>query len=164
MEPAEKVFAKLDELGISYTKTDHPPVYTVEEARKYWTDMKGAHTKNLFLRNKKATKHYLVIIEHAKRLDIKRLQRTIGSSSLSFASDRRLHEYLGLTPGAVSAFGIINDDSNAVEVIVDKDLLRFETINFHPNVNTATLTIAISDFKRFLEKSGNKVTYTTIEA
>lgn len=163
MKQEEKVYTALAELGIQYKKTEHPPVYTVEESRQYWTDSTGAHTKNLFLRNKKGTTHYLVIMEHAKRLDIKALQRTIGSSSLSFASDRRLQENLGLSPGAVSAFGIINDETAAVEVFVDRDLLEYETINFHPNVNTATLTISVSDFKRFLEESGNRVTYITIE-
>jgi Ala-tRNA(Pro) deacylase len=159
MGAEEKVYEVLDNLGIEYRKIEHPPVYTVEEANEYWADLEGAHTKNLFFRNKKGNRHFLVILDSSKNLDIKALQSKIGAGTLSFASDRRLSEHLGLSKGAVSVFGLINDEKKAVEVIVDSKLLKSDQIGFHPNVNTATITISTDDFKKFLESQGNKVSY-----
>lgn len=159
MGAEEKVYEVLDNLGIEYRKIEHPPVYTVEEADRYWADLEGAHTKNLFFRNKKGNRHFLVILDSSKNLDIKALQSKIGAGTLSFASDRRLSEHLGLSKGAVSVFGLINDEKKAVEVIVDSKLLKSDRIGFHPNVNTATITISMDGFKKFLESQGNKVSY-----
>lgn len=159
MSAEQKVYEVLDNLGIGYEKITHPPVYTVEEANEYWKNLEGAHTKNLFFRNKKGKRHFLVILDSEKSLDIKALQSKIGAGTLSFASDRRLEEHLGLTKGAVSVFGLINDENNGVEVIVDNKLLKSGRIGFHPNVNTATITIGIEDFKKFLDSTGNKVSY-----
>jgi Ala-tRNA(Pro) deacylase len=159
MGAEEKVYEVLDNLGIEYQKKEHPPVYTVEEADEYWADLEGTHTKNLFFRNKKGKRHFLVILDSSKNLDIKSLQGKIGAGTLSFASDRRLSEHLGLSKGAVSVFGLINDEKKAVEVIVDSKLLKSDRIGFHPNVNTATITISTQDFKKFLESRGNKVSY-----
>lgn len=159
MEKDEKVYRTLKKLGIDYEKHDHPPVYTVEEAQGYWENIRGVHVKNLFLRDQKGKKHFLVIMPHDKQLDMKRLQRKIGSSKLSFASERRLEKFLGLTAGSVSLFGIINDEEKEVEVIVDSALLEGEFINFHPNINTATLTISTGDMQRFIEGNGNPVQY-----
>ncbi len=159
MGAEEKVYEVLDNLGIEYQKKEHPPVYTVEEADEYWADLEGTHTKNLFFRNKKGKRHFLVILDSSKNLDIKSLQGKIGAGTLSFASDRRLSEHLGLSKGAVSVFGLINDEKKAVEVIVDSKLLKSDRIGFHPNVNTATITISTHDFKKFLESRGNKVSY-----
>jgi len=158
----ESVYAVLDELGVEYEKHTHPPVYTVEEANEHWADIKGGHTKNLFFRNKKGNRHILVILDHGKSLDIKKLQQKIGAGTLSFASDRRLSEHLGLTKGAVSPFGLINDEKKAVEVMIDKDLMEGEYINFHPNVNTATVTLSVDGFKKFLASRGNKVSYISL--
>lgn len=152
----EKVYNVLQELDIDYTVHRHPAVYTADEARQYWSAIKGGHPKNLFLRDEKGKNHYLLIISYEKRADLKVLQTTLGSSRLSFASERRLFQHLGLSAGSVSVFGIINDKTNAVEVVIDKDLLEEEYINFHPNVNTATLTIRTEDFIRFLEAQGNR--------
>ncbi len=159
MASEEKVYEVLDDLGIEYEKITHPPVFTVEEANEHWGALEGTHTKNLFFRNKKGNRHFLVIMDSAKNLDIKSLQTKIGAGTLSFASDRRLQEHLDLTKGAVSVFGLINDEKNAVEVIVDNKLVKSGRIGFHPNVNTATITINIDDFKKFLQSTGNKVSY-----
>ncbi len=153
------VYKVLGDSGITYEEITHPPVYTVEEANEHWEKLEGAHTKNLFFRNKKGNRHFLVILDSNKKLDIKALQGKIGAGTLSFASDRRLSEHLGLTKGAVSVFGLINDEKKAVEVIVDNTLLKNARIGFHPNVNTATITIDIEDFKKFLKSTGNKVSY-----
>ncbi len=162
MEKDEKVYTALKELGIDYEKHEHPPVYTVAEAQEHWEDIRGSHVKNLFMRDEKGKKHFLVIMPHDKKLDMKDLQQKMGTSKLSFASERRLEKYLGLTTGSVSLFGILNDEDNEVEVIIDSDLLEGELINFHPNVNTATLTISTGDMKRFLEENGNRVRYLNI--
>lgn len=156
------IYKILDDLSISYEKHDHPAVYTVEEAVAQWKGIKGAHCKNIFVRNKKGNRHYLIIVEHLKKIDLTPLSKRMGQSRFSFASPERLRKYLGLEPGSVSPFGLINDTDKEVEVLVDSDLRGAEFINFHPNVNTATLTISFSDFKKFLQSCGNRVTYVSL--
>lgn len=153
------IYQVLAELGISYKKYEHPPVFTVEDADLHRGEMQGGTTKNLFLRNKKGKRHYLLVLESNRQVEIKQIQGMLGESSLSFASPERLQKYLGLTPGAVSPFGIINDTEHAVTVVVDAGLLRHETLHYHPNNNTATLAISTEDFRRFLAASGNEVRY-----
>ena len=155
----QKVYEILRELDISYTKHEHPPVYTVEEAEQHWKNITGAHCKNLFLRNKKGQNHYLVLVESGKRVDLKALTSRLGEDRLSFASPERMMRYLGLEPGAVSPFGLINDRENAIVVVIDRDLKETSHVNFHPNVNTATVGIAFLDFEKFLTHCGNPIQY-----
>lgn len=159
----QNVYDILEKLEIFYTKHDHPPVYTVEEAEQHWENITGAHCKNLFLRNKKGKNHYLVVVESSKRVDIKALTKRLGEDRLSFASPERMMCYLGLEPGAVSPFGLINDRENAVVVIIDSDLKEASHVNFHPNVNTATLGITFADFGKFLSYCGNSIRYLHFE-
>jgi Ala-tRNA(Pro) deacylase len=154
-----RVLALLDSLGIPYTRIEHPPVYTVDQARAHWRDLDGAHCKNLFLRNKKGKRHFLVILEETKSADLKALTRFLEEDRLSFASPERLKRYLGLEPGAVSPFGLMNDTRGEVEVLVDQDLMGAAQIYFHPNVNTATVGLSFADFERFLEYSGHRIRY-----
>ncbi len=158
-EREEKVYRFLEEYNLSYSRHEHPPVYTVEEAEKYWKDIEGAHTKNLFLRNNKGNRHFLVVLEHNRSANLGEISEKLGAGKLSFASDRRLDKYLGLDTGAVSIFGLVNDTEKNVEVVMDKQLLECQTVNFHPNVNTATVSIPVKDLERFLEACGNKVYY-----
>ena len=151
------IYEVLAELGIPFQKHEHPPVFTVEEADDHTGDLPGARTKNLFLRNKKGDRHYLVTLESRKPVDLKALRKMLGESSLSFASPERLREHLGLTPGAVSPFGIVNDRERKVVVVIDGELWREELLNYHPNDNRATLTLSRADFQRFLEHCGNEV-------
>lgn len=155
----QKVYEILRELDIFYTKHEHPPVYTVEEAEQHWKNITGAHCKNLFLRNKKGKNHYLVLVESGKRVDLKALTSRLGEDRLSFASPERMMRYLGLEPGAVSPFGLINDRENAVVVVIDQDLKEASHVNFHPNVNTATVGITFADFEKFLTYCGNPIRY-----
>ena len=157
MSKDHEVYNVLEQLSVPYTIHEHPPVFTVAEAEKYWGGIQGAHCKNLFLRNKKGKNHYLVILEHSKRMDLKRLERRLNEDRLSFASEDRLERYLGLSSGAVSPFGLINDHDKNVRVILDEDLRKEELINFHPNVNTSTITIAFEDFMTFLAWCKNEV-------
>lgn len=161
-EKEQKVYEVLDSLGISYVRHEHPPVFTVEEAVQHWEGITGAHCKNLFLRNKKGNRHYLLIIEHTKRADLRTLTQQLGEDRLSFASDERLMRYLGLEEGAVSPFGLINDSQKEVQVVIDKDLKEAEQVNFHPNVNTATVGIEFSGFEKFLAYCGNPVRYLSL--
>ena len=156
------VLDRLATLGIVYERFEHPPVPTVEEAAKHWAGIDAAHCKNLFLRNQKGNRHYLVIIAHTKRADLRAVANQIGDGKLSFASPERLLTYLGVTPGSVSPAGLINDREHQVRVFLDRDLKGVERISFHPNLNTATLTIAFSDFQRFLADCGNAVSYLDV--
>jgi Ala-tRNA(Pro) deacylase len=158
-EKEKKVYEVLEKLGIAFTRHEHPPVYTVEQAEQHWENITGAHCKNLFLRNKKGNRHYLVIIESSKQADLKSLSHKIGEDRLSFASEKRLMNYLGLEAGAVSPFGLINDSQKEVEVIIDSDLRGAGKVNFHPNVNTATVGIDFSDFEKYLSWCGNRFRY-----
>jgi Ala-tRNA(Pro) deacylase len=153
----KKVYEVLKSLDIQFEVHQHPPVYTVEEAEEHWENVKGTHCKNLFVRNKKGNRHYLVILDSSKRADLKELNRQLGEDRLSFASPERMNRYLGLEPGAVSPFGLINDSGKEVQVVVDKDLRTADWVSFHPNVNTATLTLSFKDFERYLEWCGNSL-------
>lgn len=156
------MYARLAELDIAYTRHEHPPVATVEEAEVHWADIDATHCKNLFLRNQKGNRHYLVVIAHSKKADLRAVAHQIGDGKLSFASPERLMACLGLTPGSVSPFGLINDQQHAVRVVLDRDLKAAARLSFHPNINTATLTLAAADFARFLGACGNTVQYVTV--
>lgn len=158
-ENEQKVYDLLEQLGIDYTRYEHPPVYTVDEAKKYWKDIDGAHSKNLFLRNNKGSMHYLVILEQSKNADLKDLSGKLAAGKLSFASERRLKDHLDLETGAVSPFGLINDHNKAVTVALDSDLKKKGKVNFHPNVNTATVSLSYSDFDKFLKHCGNELVF-----
>jgi Ala-tRNA(Pro) deacylase len=151
------ISAVLEKLGIAYVKHEHSAVFTCEEAEKWCGNIPGGKSKSLFLRNRNGDKHFLVIMEAEKKLDMKGLAVLLGESKLSFASEERLQKYLKLTPGAVSPFGLINDEKKEVVVIIDQDLLKHSRLSYHPNVNTATLELATKDFRKFLVSTGNTV-------
>jgi len=156
-EIERKVLETLDRLGIAYVRHEHPPVATVEEAEKHWAGLAGTHCKNLFLRNYKGNHHYLVIAPVTRGIDLKRLNAELGEDRLSFASAERLQRWLGVEPGSVSPFGLLNDETHQVRVVCDLALKSGSRLGFHPNVNTATLEIALADFERFLAFCGNPV-------
>lgn len=158
----QDVYAKLNELGIRYARHEHPPAFTVDQAEEHWAGIDAVHCKNLFLRNQKGSRHYLVIVVASKRADLRAVADQIGDGKLSFASPERLMTHLGVTPGSVSPFGLINDREHRVHVVLDSDLESAERVAFHPNVNTVTLTLAREDFERFLAACGNHVQYARI--
>ena len=156
---SQEIYQVLDSLGITYVKHEHPAVYTVEEAALYDRDIDAGKSKNLFLRNVKGDRHFLVVMQSHKRLDLEKLAEVLDESKISFASEERLMKYLGLTPGAVGPFGLINNTDHLVIVVVDTGLLTFEKVAYHPNVNTATVVITTEDLKKFLESTGNEIKY-----
>lgn len=157
MEPAAPVYAALDALGIPYEQHEHPAVFNAEDASKYWNPIPGVQCKNLFLRNKKGDKHYLVVVQIDKRVDLKDLVKLVGDDRLSFGSPERLRAELGLTPGSVSPFGLINDADGSVRVLIDQDLRGADRLLFHPNINTGTLVVSWADLERFLATRHNSV-------
>ena len=162
VDPEAPVYARLDALGIAFTRHEHPPVATADEAEVHWAAIDAMHFKNLFMRNQKGNRHYLVIVRHGKRADLRGIADQIGDGKLSFASPEHLMTHLGVMPGSVSPFGLINDREHHVRVVIDRDLTAAERVSFHPNINTVTLTLARADFDRFLADCGNAVQYSTM--
>lgn len=161
-ENEKKVYEVLDQLEIPYLQYEHIPVYTIQEIDDLNMNMEGEHCKNLFVRNHNGNKHYLILVSQEKRADLKNIAKQIGSSRLSFASEERLMKHLGLTPGAVTPFGLLNDTEKEVFVIIDEDLKNSKYICLHPNVNTASVSIAYCDFIKFLQWKGNEYQYIKV--
>jgi len=155
MNGQKVVYDCLESLGIQYEYLEHPPAPTIEIAKEYWKDLEAVHCKNLFFRNHKGNRHYLVVFNCDQNLAIRDLEQRLKQGKLSFASEKRMEKYLGLKPGSVSPFGLINDKENHVHVFFDKNLLNADRISFHPNENTASLTIGQSDFRKYIENVGN---------
>ncbi len=151
----EEVLRVLSELGIHYELLEHPPVPTVEEALPYWNRIDATHCKNLFFRNHKGNRHYLVILKHNYNLNIRDLEQRLKQGKISFASHERMERYLGVNGGSVSVFGLINDHGHHVHLFLDTELQSSHHISFHPNENTATVIITFGDFIRFLNWTGN---------
>ena len=151
------IYKFLDSINVSYERFDHPAVYTVSEAKKLSPEMDGASTKNLFLRDKKGIRHFLVVVPQDKQVDLKELSSILEASRLSFASPDRLKKYLGIEPGSVSILALLNDPEKTVEVFVDNELWNAEIILCHPLVNTSTLAITRDGIKQFLEKTGHNL-------
>lgn len=151
------IYQWLAEQKIDYERYDHPPVFTCEEADRLCPAMPPAavKTKNLFLRDKKGRRHFLVTVADEKTVDVKALGIMLGVGNLSFASPERLQKYLGLTPGAVSILGVVNDTQHAVEVLVDEHVWKAQAVRCHPLVNTSTLVISLADIRRFLAITGH---------
>jgi Ala-tRNA(Pro) deacylase len=156
---ANLVYQNLNDLSIDFLIYEHPTVKTVEEAIHHWKDIPATHCKNLFLRDNPGRRHFLIVMEHDKVFNIKMFGKQSNIGRLSFASEKRLNKYLNLQPGAVSPFGLINDQDNHVEVYVDQNLKNALRLGFHPNINTSTITISASDFDKFLVWTGNSFSY-----
>jgi len=157
MDPAPPVYAALDALNISYERHEHAAVFNAEDAAKFWDPIRGLQCKNLFLRNKKGDRHYLVVLEISKRADLKEIVKLVGDDRLSFGSPERLMAELGLTPGSVSPFGLLNDADGSVRVLLDQDLRGADRLIFHPNINTASVVVSWADLERFLATRRNTV-------
>ncbi len=161
-EVEKPVYDVLNELNIPYMRVEHEATATCEEADQVMGHLTGTPSKSLFLTNKKKTAFWLVLMNGNKPLNIKEFSPLIGEKHVSFASEEKMVEKLGLTPGMVSVFGLINNQEHDVNVIVDTELREREKITFHPNINTATIEIPTNDMYRFIEHMGNPMTEVTL--
>ncbi|MDE1173583.1 MAG: prolyl-tRNA synthetase associated domain-containing protein [Parvibaculaceae bacterium] len=160
----EALFAFIESLGIEVQTIGHPPVHTVEEALPHWEKLKGAHTKNLFLKDPKGGL-WLVSLPAEQKTDLKALAKAVGAKRFSFASAELLEEALGVRQGSVSAFALINDRADKrVRFALDEALAGADRVTFHPLVNTMTSSIASGDLMRFLAATGHEPVIVTAEA
>ena len=159
MERRQKVFDWLTEHNISYSWYEHPEAPTIEIARRYWHADGSKHCKNLFFRNHKGNRHYLVVFDCDKSMAIHDLEHLLHQGKLSFASPERMERWLGLQPGSVSPFGLINDPENHVHLFLDESLREQPSLSFHPNDNRATVVIDRAEFEKYLSLVGNTYEY-----
>jgi Ala-tRNA(Pro) deacylase len=157
MMPAtrQELFALFDELAIKTTTIEHIPVFTVEDARKVHGDIKGGHCKNLFCKDEKGVLWLIVALEDAT-IDLKAAKDRIGSRRLSFGRPELLMEILGVEPGSVTPFSLINDRTHRTNVVLDAAMMRLELLNFHPLKNDATTTISSDDLIKFIKATGHE--------
>jgi len=153
MKTRADLFAFLDAHGIDHSTLDHPAVFRVGEGEEIKAGLPGAHTKNLFLKDGKG-QLWLISAKDTTRIDLKRLPDVIGSARLSFGNEALMLEALGVTPGSVTAFALINDVEHGVRFVLDKALAEAGIVNFHPLTNTATTAVSGEGFRRFLEAVG----------
>ncbi|MBQ2368270.1 MAG: prolyl-tRNA synthetase associated domain-containing protein [Bacteroidaceae bacterium] len=158
-EKIKKVLAFLDERGFVYDWYEHPEAPTIAIAKAHWRQDGSKHCKNLFFRNHKGNRHYLVVLDCEQDLDIHDLEQRLHQGKLSFASPPRMEKYLGITPGSVSPFGLINDTENHVHLFLDANLQKYDLYSFHPNDNRATVVISKDEFSRYLQEVGNTFEY-----
>ena len=150
----QQLFSRLEQLAIAHRTVEHPPVFTVEEAKALRGDLPGHHIKNLFLRNKKE-EMWLVVALEDRAIDLKRLGEALGAGRLSFASPERLKRYLGVEPGSVTPLALINDEARVVQLALDRGLAAGGPVNAHPLVNTMTTALESTDLLRFFEATGH---------
>ena len=150
-----QVYETLKRMGICFDYYKHPEAPTIEIAAQFYRGEGTTLCKNLFLRNHKGNKHYLVILNSHYQLDIHDLEKRLRQGKLSFASEQRMEKYLGVRPGSVSLFGLLNDKAHEVILFMDKTLLECQKVSFHPNDNRASLVISVADMLKTIEKCGN---------
>ena len=151
----KNIYRFFSDNDIEYERHDHPPVFTCEEANRLVPPLPATKTKNLFLCDGKGRRHFLVVVGFEKVVNLKALSSSLGARRLRFASPERLKRYLGVDPGAVSILGLLMDENNDVEVIIDQDLWGKKAFQCHPLVNTSTLVISLDNIKRFLNLTGH---------
>jgi Ala-tRNA(Pro) deacylase len=153
MKRKDDLLAFFAEIGVAAETHEHPAVFRVEEGEEIKARIPGAHTKNLFLKDAK-DQLWLISAEGHAAIDLKRLHTVIGSARLSFGSAALMEAVLGVTPGSVTAFALINDTQRRVRFVLDRTLAQADQVNFHPLTNTATTTVSGADFRRFLAAIG----------
>jgi len=145
----------LREHGIAAARHEHVAVMTVEESEQLVPPLPGAKTKNLFLRDKKGARHFLVTVPAARTVDLSALGAVLATGRLGFASPERLHKHLAITPGSVSLLALVNDTARAVEFVLDRSLWEADAVHAHPLTNTATVILAHADLEVFLRATGH---------
>ena len=149
--------------GLNFQIYKHPPLYTVEDSERLRGKISGTHTKNLFLKNKK-DEFFLFSCEENVQVDLKNFSKSIGAKNLSFANEIYLEKYLGIKPGSVSPYALLNDLENKVNFYLDEVLYKSEMINYHPLVNTTTITIKTKEFISFILEKNKKINIFSLES
>ncbi len=162
MRGQQQVYDYLERQGIKFDYYEHPEAPTIEIAAQFYRGEGTVLCKNLFFRNHKGNKHYLVIMDARHNMDIHEIEHRLHQGKLSFASPERMMKYLGVRPGSVSLFTLVNDVNHEVILFVDKGLLSAEKVSFHPNDNTASLVISCEDMMRFIKSTGNQYEITDL--
>ncbi len=162
MDIKQKVYDKLNELGITYEVVDHPCANTIEEIDKLGIFKDGVGCKNLFLRDGSGKRHFLVVAAEHKEVDLKSIREQIGCSRLSFGSEERLKNCPGLTKGSVSPFGVLNDSECKTELVFDRELIGVKKAGFHPNLNNATVWLSFEDLIKVISDNGNTIHYVDL--
>lgn len=144
------LFKLLDDFQIAFELYEHPPLFTVEEASEFNRSVKGGHSKNLFLKDKK-NQFFLISVIDTKRVDLKTLSKSYGNGGFSFGNTKELKAVLNLTPGSVTPYGLINDQEGKVIFLLDKDLVAKDKVNFHPLRNDMTVSVCSRDFLKFCD-------------
>ena len=158
----EEVYDKLKELGVPFEVTEHNAVFTIDDMKLIEGMNIDDVCKNLFLRDGKGKRHFLVVLREDKSANLKSLEAQLGASHLSFASADRLMKYLGLTKGAVTPLGVLNDANHDVEVLFDRDLQGRKRLGVHPCDNTATVWVSFDELKKVVEGCGNKFRFINL--
>ena len=151
----EALHRRLNDLGIRSTTVEHPPVFTVEDSKRLRGELPGGHCKSLFLKDKKGTLWLVVALED-RPIDLKDLRRRIGAQNLSFGKPELLMDVLGVEPGSVTPFALINDRKRRVNVVLDRAMMAMDLLNYHPLTNRATTTIAATDLLLFVRACGHE--------
>ena len=154
MNGSKEIYNKLNELNIEFEYHEHPSIPTIELAKIYKKNIDATHCKNVFLRNHKGKKHYFIILEQSKNVNIRQLELMLKQGKLSFASDKRLIKYLNVNQGAVSPLGLIFDEENNTTLFIDNELEGEGKLSFHPNVDNASLVISYSNLIKYIEDKG----------
>ncbi|MBF0258316.1 MAG: prolyl-tRNA synthetase associated domain-containing protein [Desulfamplus sp.] len=155
LKTQEELLNVLSELGINYKNHEHPPVYTVEEADQHHDGIEGVHSKNLFFKDRKSNL-FLVVTLSDKEINIKEIAKKIDAKNPSFGKAELLEEVMGVTPGAVTPFAVVNIKNHNVKIVLDEEMMEHTLLNFHPLVNTATTTITSEDLLKFMEHCDKK--------
>ncbi len=164
MTDPTQIFELLDRLGVIYNTVEHPATFTVAEAKNLRVGLSpSGETKNLFLRDKKK-RNFLLSASHTTEVDLVKLSENIGSKRLSFARPERLEQYLGIQPGSVSAFALLNDQSREVEFWLDSKLAELDEIHFHPLINTMSTTVSFAGLQKFCDYTGHKLNVVDLQA
>lgn len=151
----QQVYDYLQSIGISYDYYEHPEAPTIEIAKQFYRGEGTTLCKNLFFRNHKGNRHFLVIMDSTQAMDIHSIEKVLHQGKLSFASPERMQRYLGVKPGSVSLFNLVNDVNHEVVLFVDQSLLHAQKVSFHPNDNRASLVISRDDMLKFIHHIGN---------
>jgi len=158
----DDLFLKFDELGITFKTYHHDPVFTVDEAQNLAHDMLGGHCKNLFLKDKNGDLYLIVCLQETK-VNLKAFRKLVGAKNLSFGKPDLLLEILGVTPGSVTPFSLINDTEQKVHVVLEKRMMDMEKLNYHPLINNMTTLLSSADLTKFINACGHHATLLDLE-